>query len=231
MTKTHHTASEGRAGIGLRSLMAHPRLLISIAIGVVAYAVTPQIYGQATKFLAGWNAVAIAYLILVAVMIASGTSATMRQRAAAEDQGRWAILAVLAAGSFFSLVGLLFIQTPAKSAPGGEELFDLIFVGGTIVLSWLMLHTIFALHYAHDYYGPATDADGLMRGLDFPSDDAPDYWDFLYFSFVVGMTCQVSDVQVTRRGLRRLTLVHGIVSFFFNTFILALTINIIAGML
>jgi uncharacterized membrane protein len=103
----------------------------------------------------------------------------------------------------------------------------------TIIASWMLVHTIFAIHYAHEYYQPKqtpNDCDTDSSGLDFPDDIEPDYWDFLYFSFVIGMTSQVSDVQVTSRTMRRLSLIHGILSFFFNTTILAMTINLIAGL-
>ena len=92
----------------------------------------------------------------------------------------------------------------------------------TITLSWTFIHVIFALHYAHDYYGSGHRANGLQ----FPGDDKPDYWDFVYFSFVLGMTFQVSDVAVTNRAIRRLVVAHGILSFAFNTAILALTVNL-----
>jgi uncharacterized membrane protein len=100
----------------------------------------------------------------------------------------------------------------------------------TILLSWIFAHTVFAVHYAHDYY---TDLDRKRDpGLSFPGDDdTPDYWDFMYFSFVVGMTCQVSDVQVTRDHWRRLVLAHGVISFLYNTIVLALSINLTAGLL
>jgi uncharacterized membrane protein len=102
-----------------------------------------------------------------------------------------------------------------------------------VVASWTVTHTVFALHYAHHYYGdgPAPGADDDRGGLAFPGEEPPDYWDFLYFSFVVGMTCQVSDVQVTSRAMRRMTLMHGVLSFFFNTVILALSVNLLAGSL
>jgi uncharacterized membrane protein len=102
----------------------------------------------------------------------------------------------------------------------------------TIVSSWLLVHTIFAQHYAHSYYREDRTLDECKAdGLDFPGEIEPDYWDFLYFSFVIGMTSQVSDVNVTSRQIRRLSLIHGILSFFFNTTILAMAINIVAGSL
>ena len=100
----------------------------------------------------------------------------------------------------------------------------------TILLSWVFAHTAFAVHYAHDYY--ADRSAQVSPGLLFPGDAGdPDYWDFLYFSFVVGMTCQVSDVQVATQPWRRLVLAHGVIAFVFNTVVLALSINLLAGLL
>jgi uncharacterized membrane protein len=96
--------------------------------------------------------------------------------------------------------------------------------------SWFLIHTMFAIHYAHEYYLRAVKREDSAGGLQFPSEDAPDYWDFMYFSFVIGMTSQVSDVAIASRHLRRVSLVHGILAFFFNTTILATGINLVAGL-
>src|SRR5262249_18264838 len=102
----------------------------------------------------------------------------------------------------------------------------------TILLAWLFMNTMFAVHYAHFFYGDAPGAaSGEAHGLDFPGCKPPDYWDFLYFSFVIGMTFQVSDVQIESHSLRRIALAHGVLAFFFNVVVLALTINIIAGLI
>ncbi len=100
---------------------------------------------------------------------------------------------------------------------------------GTILLSWAFMHTIFALHYAREYYGEG--ADRRIGGLVFPGNEEPDYWDFLYYSLVIAMTAQVSDVQITSRTIRRLSTVHGVVAFFFNVTVLALTVNIISSLM
>jgi uncharacterized membrane protein len=100
---------------------------------------------------------------------------------------------------------------------------------GTILLSWLFMHTIFALHYAHEYYGEGRDAS--IGGLDFPGGQDPDHWDFLYFSFVIAMTSQVSDVQITSKVVRRLVNIHGVLSFFFNVAVLALMINMVSSLI
>jgi uncharacterized membrane protein len=125
-----------------------------------------------------------------------------------------------------SLFAIGFELHLAKQQPPGTGGWRVGLAALTIVLSWSFTHTIFALHYAHEYY---ENPKGKPR-LQFPGEQEPDYADFLYYAFVVGMTCQVSDVQVTEHELRRLTLVHGVLSFFFNTVILALAINIGASL-
>lgn len=96
----------------------------------------------------------------------------------------------------------------------------------SIVLSWLYLNMIFALHYAHGYY---SHRNALHKGLDFPGKEDPDYWDFAYFALVLGMTFQVSDVQIVSRRMRRTALVHSVIAFFFNVFIIAISVNVAAG--
>ena len=109
----------------------------------------------------------------------------------------------------------------------GPTLSQIVLAISTIVLSWAFMHSIFALHYAHEFYGEGRDDQ--MGGLIFPGKDKPDYWDFLYYSLVVAMTAQVSDVQITSKIIRRLTTLHGAVSFFFNATVLALTVNIVSS--
>ncbi len=96
----------------------------------------------------------------------------------------------------------------------------------SLLLAWLFLNTIFAVHYAHEFYG---DSGGKHSGLDFPGTKEPDYWDFIYFAFVIGMTFQVSDVQISERKIRRVALVHALIAFFFNVIVIALSVNIVAG--
>jgi uncharacterized membrane protein len=174
----------------------------------------------------GWDAASLVFLVLAVVMAARATSASMRRRAALDTEGRWVFLAMMSGAAFFSMFALLGVMREAKTA-GGDLPLNLL-AGVTILLSWLLAHTVFALHYAHAYFNDL--AENRPRGLDFPSEhDDPDYWDFLYFSFVIGMTAQVSDVQVLTQSWRRLVLAHGILSFLFNTVVLALSINLFAA--
>lgn len=154
----------------------------------------------------------------------------MRQLAKRQDEGRVFILGSITGAAFVSLLAIGFLLKDSKNVPPEILVWHLGLAFFTIVGSWLLVHTIFALHYAHGYYQDSTtNAD--QGGLDFPDDREPDYWDFFYFSFVIGMTSQVSDVEISSRQLRRLALLHGILSFFFNTTLLAMSINIIAGLL
>jgi uncharacterized membrane protein len=208
------------------------RLVAGLALGFAVYALLPRHHGAVIRAVLGWDAGVALLSAWIMGMMATSTPEHMRRRAAAQDLGRWVILLVVVAGALVSMAALAVIQKSLKSADGDALALYLGLIVTTIVLSWSLVHTAFSLHYAHAYYGPTDDledADGLIGGLEFPSENQPDYWDFMYFAYVVGMTCQVSDVQVSGRLLRRLTLIHGIVAFFFNTIILALTINIVAS--
>jgi uncharacterized membrane protein len=146
----------------------------------------------------------------------------MRQRAAQEDEGQAAILVLTVAAALASIVAIF-----AELSGGGQHPLRVALALATIVLSWAFIHTIFALHYAHEFYDETAGG-----GLAFPGGHAePDYWDFVYFSFVVGMTSQVSDVGITDKHIRRTVAAHGVVAFIFNTALLALTINLAAGRL
>jgi uncharacterized membrane protein len=207
-----------------------PRLLIAVAIGIAAGLLSPASLGPALRAVIGWDSGATVFLGLTLVMAAQATPESIRRRAAQEDLARWLFLALMAVAAFFSMFAILGPVHDAKSAPGGLSIGLVLLGGTTILLSWLFAHTAFAIHYAHEYF--ADRGPRLQPGLIFPGkSEPPDYWDFLYFSFVVGMTCQVSDVEVATQPWRRLVLVHGLVSFLFNTVVLALSINLVAGLL
>jgi uncharacterized membrane protein len=178
----------------------------------------------------GWIAGVALFLAVTAVILAKATPDRMRARARKQDPLRPVLLAIVVAAACASFVALGFML--GAKAPGGMPVGPRILIAGLAVLaSWTLTHTVFALHYAHLYYGDDPARRGVQDrgGLAFPTEPTPDFWDFLYFSFVVGMTCQVSDVQVTSRHMRRMTLSHGVLSFLFNAVILALAVNFIAG--
>jgi uncharacterized membrane protein len=162
----------------------------------------------------------------------TATPETMQRNAQRQDTGRWMILSLITAAACISILAIGFLLQNTKGAPVHIVILHVAISAITIVGSWLLVHTIFASHYARLYYQEdRTLQERKEEGLDFPGDLAPDYWDFLYFSFVIGMTSQVSDVAIRNRSIRRLALLHGILSFFFNTTLLAMTINIVAGLI
>src|SRR3954449_7754905 len=206
----------------VRVVYARPRTFISIAIGIVAFFVLPGSLRLVTRLLVGWDIFVAFYLVLVFTMVLRSGIVHIRRNAVLQDDGRFLILMVTALGAFASIAAIVFeLGASNRSAPG------LILATVTIALSWAAVHTAFALHYAHEYY--RGDKPG---GLQFPNGDQhedSDYWDFVYFSFVIGMTAQVSDVGITDRTIRRTATAHGIISFVFNTALLALMVNIAAS--
>jgi len=186
-----------------------------------------------TRLLIAWDSGFICLLALIWSIMISATPQKMRHRAQRQDADRWLISSIVVGAACTSLLAIGFVlkSTPKGSSPTLVTL-HLTLSALTIVTSWLLMHTVFAFHYAHRYYrdNRATPMVDDSEGLDFPGGKQPDYWDFLYFSFVIGMTFQVSDVQITSRSTRRLALVHSVLSFFFNTVILALSINLVAGL-
>lgn len=209
------------------TLRLRPRLMGSLGAGLLAALLLPAGWDLATRSILGWNVAALLYCLLAWIMMLRADLGALKRRAAQQDEKAWVILAIIAAASLFSLVALFGVIHQAKADQGEIGLVRLGLGISTILFSWFLVHTVFAQHYAHAFYGEG-DHSG---GLDFPGDEPPDYGDFLYFSLVIGMTCQVSDVEVTNRSMRRLALAHGVLSFFFNTVVLAISVNLAAGLL
>jgi uncharacterized membrane protein len=206
----------------VRVVYGRPRTFISILIGLVAYALLPNSLRPVTRALLGWDIFAAAYLLLVYTMMFRCGLARIKRNAVLQDDGRFLILLVVAFGAFASIAAIVFeLGASNHSVPA------LTLATVTIALSWAAVHTIFALHYAHEFYRGAKPG-----GLQFPSGEQhenADYWDFVYFSFVIGMTAQVSDVGITDKTIRRTATVHGIISFIYNTALVALMVNIAAS--
>ncbi|MFG3596606.1 DUF1345 domain-containing protein [Bradyrhizobium sp. RDI18] len=208
----------------VRVVYGRPRTFIALAVGVAAFFLVPDTLRLATRLIVGWDVFAALYLVLAYIMMLRCDVDHIRRSAVLQDDGRFLILLVTAFGALASLGAIVFELGASKGNPAG-----LILATATIALSWALVHTAFALHYAHDFYRGKKPG-----GLQFPSGDAhkdADYWDFVYFSFVVGMTAQVSDVGITDRIIRRTATVHGIISFVFNTALLALMVNIAASVI
>lgn len=214
----------------IRVVRLHGKLAIALAVGIaVAAALTPFDMRGLARALTGWDVGLAVYLALTFAMMRRADVAHIRARAAEQDEGARFILLLSIVATFASLVAILFALGGAKQAPNGAAILDVALAVATILLSWTFVHTIFSFHYAHEFYGERRD--GIIGGLSFPHDSKPDYRDFLYFSLVIGMTSQVSDVAVTSKVIRRMVAVHGVLSFFFNLVILALTVNMVSNLI
>ena len=177
--------------------------------------------GLARGMLLSFDGAALIFLAGIAWMFAHSPVAMIRAHVAKQDAGRWGVLWSGVAMSSVAIVAL----GAELHAPETGGVFGVVVAATSLVLSWCVLNTMFALHYAHEYYmGGRED-----KALEFPGTSEPDYWDFVYFAFVLGMTFQVSDVAIARRSVRRVALVHGVIAFFFDVFILALSVNVVAG--
>jgi uncharacterized membrane protein len=216
----------------VRELFVGGRLLISVTIGAVAFVALPGAMRLPVRLGAAWVIGVVLFLALTAIVMADAGPQRMRRRARLLGPSRTVILTIIIAAAGISLIalGVTLQKVPGESS--AAMVLRLTVAGLAVILSWALMHATYALHYAHHYYGdgPAPGEDD-RGGLAFPGRAAPDYWDFLYFSLVIGMTCQVSDVQITSRAMRRVTLLHSVLSFFFNTIILALAVNLVAGSL
>jgi uncharacterized membrane protein len=207
----------------LRVIRARPRIFLCAALAVVVFLLVPSSIRTASRILVAWDVGVAVYLVLLYVLMARSRIADIRNHSADLDEGRLLIL-VLTVGAALASIGAIVAElgtSQGGTRTGTQLLLALI----TIVLSWFFIHSIFALHYAHEFYGEG----GKQSGLNFPGEEKPDYWDFVYFAFVIGMTCQVSDVAVAARPIRSTVNVHGVVSFFFNAALLALSVNMAAS--
>jgi uncharacterized membrane protein len=213
----------------VRVARGHRRLSLAMTLTAATFGLLVAMYGRAdavTWLLLGWDVGVAFYLVATAAMMARSTAAEIERHSQEQDEGAFALLvvtvtaAVASLAAIFVVLGSLTEKTPHRGAYG-------VLAITTVALSWAMIHTIFALHYAYEYYGD----DDRAGGLKFPDDDKPDYWDFVYFAFVIGMTFQVSDVAVTNKAIRRMVVVHGVLSFFFTAAIIALTVNIASNVI
>jgi uncharacterized membrane protein len=211
----------------LRIVRHHPRLAIAAVLGVVVVLLLPGNLRLSTRLLIGWDIGAVLYLVTAIALVQNFDLKRVQVRAEQYDEGGLLVLVLTVAAAVASLAAIV-IELGASRGANVSDRLALLLAAGTAVLSWALVHTIFAFHYAHRFYrGPGSRGSGLS----FPLSEHPNYWDFVYFSFVIGMTFQVSDVQVTTTALRRLVIAHGIVSFFFSVAILALTVNLGANLL
>jgi uncharacterized membrane protein len=221
-----------RAALVMR---AHPRLFLGFVIGTAVYFLLPHSLKLTTRLLLGWNAGTWFYFLTTGWLIFRATPESIRWNAKSSDEGRFFIL-ILASLAAIASIGAIIAQLAiVKDFSGTMKALHIALAAATIISAWFFIHLTYALHYAHEYFDeyfehpdrPPSDRGGLK----FPGDDDPDYFDFLYFSYVIGVASQTADVELCSREMRRVALGHCVLAFFFNSAVLALTINIAAGLI
>jgi uncharacterized membrane protein len=187
-----------------------------------------------TRALIGWNAGLWLYFVLVGIMISTASKESIMRRAAQQDDGRFTILILATLAAFAAFGGIFAELVIVKDSSGLVRALHVSLAAATIVSAWAFIHVMFALHYAHEYFidrtATRTTPEKSHGGLKFPGPTEPDYLDFFYFSFVIGVACATADVEIWAPAMRRTALVHCVLAFFFNSAVLALTINIAAGL-
>jgi uncharacterized membrane protein len=219
----------------LRPLMLRPRLVIGVLTGLAICFGAPAHWRLTTRLLVAWNSGVLLYIALTTAMMLRDDLDRMRQRSSEQDEGRFVILilSIVAVVASVAAIGAQLAAT--KDMQGAQKALHVALAGTTILTGWAFIHLTFALHYAHEYASERRKRpnvpEKLRGGLDFPDTEAPDYSDFLYFSFIIGVASQTADVAICSPMMRRIALAHGVVAFFYNTIVVALTINIAAGLI
>ena len=201
----------------LKHLRHHARFYIAVALGILVWVASAGYEGSLRILIAG-DVFFVAYLAAIATLLSHANHAAFRDRVSRGDEGL-AVIAITTVSAVALSLGSIFALLNTQD--GATLRFALSIA--SVPLGWIVLHTVCAFHYAHMYYGTNANDDG--RDLRFPGREEPRAWDFLYYSFVIGMTAQVSDVSILTSRMRRLTLLHAVTSFFFNTVILAVAVN------
>ena len=212
---------------------ARPRLVFSAAAGLAAGLAAHFLAGlqSSTAVIVGWDVVCLAFIGSMLLNMVECSISQIRARAEEDDEGRAIILTVVLVSTVVAVAAVALELSLAKNEHGWSKAAHIALAFGTVAASWLMVQLVFALHYAHEYYDENPDCDGHdMKGLLFPGNELPDYWDFVHFSVVVGVAAQTADISFTSKALRRIGTVHSLVAFAFNTVIVALTINLLAGL-
>jgi uncharacterized membrane protein len=218
----------------IHKIPAHGRLWIGLSAALVMFFLSHKT-PPAVRFILVWSSFSFTILALLWSIILTATASEVRVIAGKQDSSRAIIFIFVLSASIVSLFAVIFVMRTLPNPNQAGYPYHVAFAIFSVILSWLMFHSIFAIRYTHIYYNLMYEERMSQKehkgGLIFPSDEAPDYFDFAYFSFVIGMTWQVSDIQITSRRIRRIVLFHALLSFVYNTVILALTINIISGLI
>lgn len=215
----------------IRHLRTRPRLWSSLAIGVIVGLALPPTWIEhpITRGLIGWNVGALMYLVMTLTLMARSTSDAIRSHAKLQDEGKYAILVLVSVAAVAVLIAIAAQLAYAKDTHGAVKAAQIALAVLTVLTAWLFTQTMFALHYAHEYQMPR--GASASPAFIFPGTDEPDYFDFLYVACIIGTSGQTADVSFSATRSRRVGLVHCVLAFFFNTTLLALTINVAAGLI
>jgi uncharacterized membrane protein len=208
---------------------AMPRLVSALGLAIGAFLAQPDSISWHTRAVASWDVGTVLYLVLAWRLIALADANATRDHALSQDQSSYLIFLFVVSAACASIVAIGFVAVTIRELPFWPRAWHLALTVAALMSSWLLIQTVFAFHYARRYYDAEAAGSAGKPELLFPGGREPDYLDFAYYSFVIGMTSQVSDVAVTSRRMRRLTLMHGFLAFVFNMAVLALSINIIAS--
>jgi uncharacterized membrane protein len=214
-------------------LDANYRLMISVTVGVIVYFCCDKSLTVPELALSSWIGCALTVVVLDWIIILTSHPMEVKKIAKLQDSSRRMLFIFIITASMVSLVAIIFLLKSVKGLSETAKNEHIALAIAAVAVSWWLVHTVFTLKYAHMYYDTSTDDGKPLKGggLDFPGGlKDPDYLDFVYFAFVVGMTFQVSDVVIIDRRMRRACLIHAIISFVFNTAIVALSINVISGL-
>jgi len=207
------------------------RLFSGVLCGLAAFALISATVPPLVRGILAWDIGCMVFLVLIAVLFSTEPMDQMATQAANDEEGEWTIFWITVGAVTASFAAIFGVFSGLKDLPPDSRALHIALVAGTLLVSWLVTHTLFAVRYAHEYYQLNEASGDLSRGLEFPGGQPPDYWDFFYFALVLGMTFQVSDVTIQARSLRRVATAHGILGFLFNTVILALSVNIGASLM
>lgn len=208
-----------------------PRLVLAFTVGLAAAIAVRWAVGlqPSTSMILGWDALCLTYIGAMLWRMGGCSPDQMRALAEMDDEGRATILTLVLVAAAAAILAIGLELSLAKNAHGLERGLRIALAFATLTASWFMVHLIFALHYAHGYYDREEDGTTDARGLRFPGEEEPDYWDFLHFAVIIGVASQTADIAISAKRLRRLNTVHALFSFSFNTVVVALTINLLAG--
>ncbi len=207
------------------------KYLTSLFFALIVFSISIwQQFEWALAFVLAWNVFGIFYLIFNVILFSKSDVNQIQKLCSKEDVSSWILFAFVVSACMIGLLSVLSFMNNTSAWQSGSILGSILCISA-VGFSWLMVHLAFAVRYAHLFYGDNNKQFSKhAKGLIFPEDDFPDYFDFAYFSIVIGMTFQVSDVVITSKGVRRLVLIHSIIAFIFNTVIIAMTVSQVIGM-